>query len=210
MKPREKLQEYGIQSLSDDELVALILGKGTKRENIFLMSRRILEKFDHDELVNMNDIDSFMRNFHLGHAQSAQLIASFELGKRFFGAPEKNVYFRTSGRVYEYVKHMENLRKEHIRGLYLDARYKLIHEETLCIGGLNANLIHPRDVFRPAFEHNAYALILVHNHPSGDPEPSEEDKTTTSSLSQAAEILHIPFLDHIIIGKSSYRSLKST
>ncbi len=208
MKPREKLQTYGIQHLSDDELIALILGKGNKKESIFQIARRILEKFDHDELVNMDNIDKFMENFHLGFVQSAQLIASFELGKRFFKVQNNYLYFRTADQVYEYVKHMESLQKEHVRGLYLDARYKLIHEETLSIGGLNTNSIHPREIFRPAIEHNAYALILVHNHPSGDPSPSQEDKTATADLTRASEILHIPLLDHLIIGKNAYKSLK--
>ncbi len=208
MKPREKLQTSGIQSLSDDELIALILGKGTRKENIFQCSRRILEKFNHDELTNMDNVEVFMKTFQLGYVQSAQLIASFELGKRFFKIQNKNFCFRNSAQVYDYVKNMENLQKEHVRGLYLDARYKLIHEETLSIGGLNANLIHPREVFQPAIEHNAYAIILVHNHPSGDPTPSEEDRLTTDQLNKAAEILHIPLLDHLVIGKSSYRSLK--
>lgn len=209
MKPREKLQECGIRHLSDDELIALILGKGSRKENIFQLSRRILEKFDHDELVNMDDIGKFMKNFHLGFAQSAQLIGAFELGKRFFKVQNNQVHFRTSEQVYGYVKHMEILQKEHVRGLYLDVRYKLIYEETLSIGGLNSNHLHAREVFRPAIEHNAYALILVHNHPSGDPSPSEEDKAVTASLAQAAEILHIPLLDHIIVGKRAYESLKT-
>ncbi len=208
MKPREKLQAYGIQNLSDDELIALILGKGNKKENIFQLARRILEQFDHDELINMDKIDDFMKNFRLGYAQSAQLIAAFEIGKRFFKSPNSTTHFRTADQVYEYAKNMENLQKEHVRGLYLDARYKLIYEETLSIGGLNTNLLHPREIFKPAIEHNAYALILLHNHPSGDPTPSSEDQASTDKLVQAAEILHIPLLDHLIIGKNSYKRLK--
>ncbi len=207
MKPREKLKECGIKSLSDDELIALILGKGTKKEDIFSCAKRILEKFDHDELVNMDEPEDFMKNFRLGYAQSCQLIAVFEIGKRFFNQRHDNAYFRTSEQVYAYVKNMQYLQKEHIRGLYLDARYKLIHEETLSIGGLNANLLHPRDVFRPALYHNAYAVILVHNHPSGDPTPSREDSMTTVELEKVAEIMHIPLLDHIVVGKNSYESL---
>ena len=104
---------------------------------------------------------------------------------------------------------MENLQKEHVRALYLDSRYKLIYEETLSIGGLNTNSIHPREVFKPAIEHNAYALILIHNHPSGDPNPSAEDLATTAMLTQAAELLSIPLLDHVIIGKNSFKSAKT-
>lgn len=210
MKPREKLQTTGIHSLSDDELIALILGKGSRREDVFTIARRILEKFDHDELINLDRIEDFMKNFKLGFAQSAQLIAAFEIGKRFFRAQNTNLFFRTAEQVYQYVKPMENLQKEHVRGLYLDSRYKLIHEETLSIGGLNTNSLHPREVFKPAIEHSAYAFILIHNHPSGDPTPSQEDHQTTAFLSQASELLHIPLLDHLIIGKNAYRSLKQT
>jgi len=208
IKPREKLQACGVQELSDEELITLILGKGNKKENIFEISRRLLQSFDHEELTNTHNLQVFMKTFQLGFTQSTQLIATFELGKRFFKIQDQKLYFRTSEQVYDYVKSMENLQKEHIRALYLDSRYKLIFDETLSIGGLNSNLLHPRDVFRPALEHNAYALIIIHNHPSGDPAPSQEDISTTSNLKQAAEILHIPLLDHIIIGKNTYRSIK--
>jgi DNA repair protein RadC len=208
MKPREKLIEYGISNLSDDELIAIILGKGTKKETVFQTSKRLLEQFDHSELINIRKIDDFMKNFNVSYVKSAQLIATFELGKRFFKNKNKNHYFRSSEQVYEYVKEMEHLQKEHVKGLYLDTHYKLIYEETVSIGGLNANILHPREVFQPALEHNAYALIIVHNHPSGDPTPSHEDRKTTNILQSAAEILHIPLLDHIIIGKNCYKSLK--
>jgi len=207
MKPREKLKEYGIHALSDNELIALILGHGTKKENIFDCSKRILEQFDHNELVNLDKIEDFRKNFSLGNTQSAQLMAVFELGKRFFRSSVDEKYIRTPEQVYEHLKKMENLQKEHCIGLYLNARYRLIYEETLCIGGLNAISIHPREVLKPAIEHNAYAIIIAHNHPSGDPNPSEEDLKATKYLEQTSEIMNIPLLDHIIIGKNSYKSL---
>lgn len=207
MKPREKLKEYGIHALSDDELIALILGHGTKKEDIFQCAKRILEQFDHNELVNMDKIEDFMKNFRLGYAQSAQLIGTFELGKRFFKTNDEEKYLRTPEEVYRHLKNMENLQKEHVIGLYLNARYKLIYEETLSIGGLNSINIHPREVFKPAVEHNAYAIIVAHNHPSGDPNPSQEDIRTTNHLNKASELMNIPLLDHVIIGKNGYKSL---
>jgi DNA repair protein RadC len=210
MKPREKLQEYGVSQLSDEELISLILIKGTKKENIFEMSQRIIQKFDHDELINVRDVPRFMKNFNTGYVQSTQLIAVFELGKRYFTRQNTQIHLRTSEQVYEYVKSMENLSKEHVKGLYLDCRYKLIHEETISIGDLNSNILHPREILKPAIENNAYAFILVHNHPSGDPNPSAEDKITTEQLTEAAEILHIPLLDHLVIGKNSYKSIKTS
>lgn len=208
MKPREKLKEKGIKNLRDDELVALIMGRGNKKENVFQCSRRILERFDHEELANTHDIGVFRRTFGTGPVQSAQLMATFELGRRFFQPHGRNICFRTSEQVYRYAKNMEDLRKEHLKGLYLDARYRLVYEETLTIGGLNSVLLHPREVFRPALEHNAYAIILVHNHPSGDPNPSANDRTTMEKLIQVSEIVQIPLLDHLIIGKGAYISLK--
>jgi len=208
MKPREKLETFGIQSLSDQELITLILGRGTKKESVFQSSRRIVQKFDHEELVNTDTPTEFMKNFQMGYTQSAQLIAVFELGKRYFKKEHHHIFFRTAQQVYEHVKSMATLQKEHLRGLYLDSRHKLMYEETLSIGGLNSIQLHPREVFRPAIERNAYAIILVHNHPSGDPSPSDEDKITMEKLSRAADVLQIPLLDHLIIGKSSYRSLK--
>ena len=209
MLPREKLQQYGIKSLSDDELIALILGKGNRRESVFVCAQRILQQFNHDELINLHDVSSFMKNFNLGFAQSTQLIAAFEIGKRFFGQ-QSHLYLRTSQQVYQHVQSMENLQKEHTVGLYLDTHFKLIHQETISIGGLNSNAIHPREVFRPALEHNAYAIILVHNHPSGDPTPSEADQLTTAKLMDVAELLGIPLLDHLIIGKNAYKRVEKT
>lgn len=208
MKPREKLREKGAQNLHDDELLALILGRGTRKENVFQCASRILKKFDHEELVNTIDIDRFREIFGTGAVQSAQLIAAFELGKRFFRQMRRNICFRSPDQVYRYVRGMEDLRKEHLKGLYLDARYRLVYEETLSIGGLNSVLLHPREVFRPALEHNAYAVILVHNHPSGDPAPSKDDQTAMEKLLMAAEIIQIPLLDHLVIGKGAYLSLK--
>jgi DNA repair protein RadC len=208
MKPREKLKEKNIKALDDDELIALILGRGNKTESVFQCARRMLERFDHEELANTRNVDVFSRTFGTGPVQSAQMMAAFELGRRFFQRQGRDICFRTSEQVYRYAKNMENLRKEHLKGLYLDSRYRLVYEETLSIGGLNSVLLHPREVFRPAFEHNAYAVILVHNHPSGDPTPSADDRTTMEKLIQASEIVQIPLLDHIVIGKTAYKSLK--
>lgn len=208
MKPREKLKEKSIKVLDDDELIALILGRGNKKESVFQCARRILERFDHEEIANTHDVNVFSRTFGTGPVQSAQMMAAFELGRRFFQRQGRDICFRTSEQVYQYAKNMESLRKEHLKGLYLDSRYRLVYEETLSIGGLNSVLLHPREVFRPAFEHNAYAVILVHNHPTGDPNPSDDDRTTMEKLMQASEIVQIPLLDHIIIGKTAYKSLK--
>lgn len=208
MKPREKLEQQSIAKLADHELFALILGHGTKKEDIFRMSERILQKFDHDELVNTMNIEKFSEIYHLGKVQSSRLMAVFEIGKRFFYLAGKTWIFRNSDQVFEYLQPMRELQKEHLRGLYLDARYKLIHEETLTIGGLHALQIHPRDIFRPAIEYSAYAIILAHNHPSGDTNPSKEDRRTAQKITEASELLQIPVLDHLVIGKNGYTSLK--
>ncbi len=115
---------------------------------------------------------------------------------------------RTPEEVHRYVKEMEGLAKEEFRGLYLNARNKVIHDEIISIGTLTANLVHPREVFRPAFEYGCAAILVVHNHPSGDPAPSEEDVALTRQLVQVSRIMGIELLDHVIIGKGSFVSLK--
>lgn len=110
--------------------------------------------------------------------------------------------------VFQYLKTMRSLKKEHLHGLYLDCRNRVIYDEVISIGTLTSNIVHPREVFRPAIEHSAAAVIVAHNHPSGDPHPSEEDIKATGRLKEAGKILSIPLLDHVIIADEGYYSLQ--
>ena len=206
-RPREKLLRHGIKTLEDHELVALLLGRGNKKEDVFALSKRLLKGFDQEELLNINEVDTFQKNFKVGFVQACQLMAAVELGKRFFKKTPFAGNLRNAEEAYKLVQDMQSLKKEHVRGLYLNSRYRLIHEETISIGSLDTNIIHPREIFRPAIEYGAYALILAHNHPTGDPTPSAEDLAMTKRLVKVGKLLQIPLLDHLIVGCNAFTSL---
>ncbi len=206
LQPREKIAKYGPKSLDDHELLALLLGRGNKNENIFTLSRRIFGNFDREEILHQQSLQTLQSSLKIGPVQTAQIMACVELGKRFFGQKTSFKQIRSTEDVYEIVKNMKYLKKEYLRGLYLNTRYKIIHDEIISIGSLDANILHPRDIFRPAIEYNAYAIIIAHNHPSGDALPSQSDISTTKILRQVGDLLQIPLLDHLIVGSDSYYS----
>ena len=206
MLPREKLLTHPITKLDDHELIALILEKGTKKENVFNISKRILKKYDKEELKNETNLKNFKINFKLGTVQSAKLMACIELGKRLFKQKAENKYIQSYEDIYQTTKNMQYLKKEYLRAIYLNTRNKIIHDEIISIGSIDMNIIHPRELFKPAIEYSAYSIIMIHNHPSGNPQPSQADIEITQKIKQTGEILQIPLTDHIIIGQNTYYS----
>jgi DNA repair protein RadC len=208
-KPREKLRKYGPASLKNDELMAVILGKGTRKEGILELSKRIMSQYGNQAVLSRGDVDTLEKVLSLSPVQACQVVAAFELGKRMFGRTTE-VFLKSPEEVFEYARDMARLKKEHLRGLYLDTRNKLIRDEVIAIGTLNASLAHPREIFHPAIESNAAAILLVHNHPSGDPLPSNDDIELTKQVHEASKIVDIDVLDHVIIGSQNYYSLKES
>jgi DNA repair protein RadC len=208
-KPREKLRKYGPTSLKNYELMAVILGKGTKKEGILELSKRIMSQYGDQAVLSQGDVDTLEKVLSLSPVQACQVVAAFELGKRLFGRSTE-VFLRSPEEVFEYARDMARLKKEHLRGLYLDTRNKLIRDEVIAIGTLNASLAHPREIFHPAIDSHAAAILLVHNHPSGDPLPSKDDIELTKQVQEASKILDIEVLDHVIIGSQNYCSLKES
>lgn len=206
-KPREKLRKYGPASLKNYELMAVILGRGTKREGILELSKRIMSQYGGRAVFSQGDVEALERVLRLSPVQACQVVAAFELGKRLFAKPTE-VFLRSPAEVFEYARDMVRLTKEHLRGLYLDTRNKLIRDEVIAIGTLNSSLAHPREILHPAIESHAAAFILVHNHPSGDPLPSKDDTELTRQVYEASGIMEIDMLDHVIIGSRDYCSLK--
>jgi DNA repair protein RadC len=142
--------------------------------------------------------------------KACQIVACGELGRRFYDKSESGfTTIRSAKDVYEYLQDMRNLPKEHLRGLYLNSHSKILRDEVISIGTVNSNMIHPREVFRPAIEANAAAIVLAHNHPSGEASPSAEDIEITKQLVQAGKILGITVLDHVIITKNSFTSVNA-
>lgn len=208
-KPREKLIKYGPSTLSLAELFAVVLNVGTKKEEVLAMSRRLLKEYGDSAIVNQKDPQKIKELLDIPLGKACQIVACFEVGRRFFKTPDgkKPMVIRTASQVYAYLKDMQDLPKEHLRGLYLDSHYQLIHDEVISIGSLTSNIIHPREVFRPALEYSASAVILAHNHPSGISKPSEADIVITQQIVEAGKILGISLLDHVVIAKGKFQSV---
>ncbi|MFP4642588.1 MAG: RadC family protein, partial [Dehalococcoidia bacterium] len=206
-KPREKLRKHGPTSLKNYELIAVILGRGTRKEDVLSVSQRIMSQYGNQAIFSEGDVEKLEATQGLSPVQACQVVAAFELGRRLFER-QHELFLRSPEEVFEYARGMVRLRKEHLRGLYLDTRNKLLKDEIISIGTLNESLGSPREVFVPALQTPAAAIILVHNHPSGDPSPSKDDIELTKRVVQAGKILEIEVLDHVIIGDERYTSLK--
>ena len=206
-QPREKLKIFGPESLSNYELLAIILNNGTKTEDILTLSKRILNDYGQIEIMNYKDITKVQANFGLSFVKTCQIVAILELGKRLFGKEtDNNIILNTPEKVYEYVKDMYRLKKEIFRGLYVNVRNKLIHDEIITMGNTVENIIAPQLIFYPAINYYAQGVIIVHNHPSNEKSPSNDDIQTTKSLVEAGRILKIPIIDHVIIIKNDFFS----
>lgn len=208
-RPREKLLSQGPDALRNHELLSIILNTGYRRESVTELSQRIVQEYGSKAVAEERSVERLMSVLGIPRVKACQVVATFELGRRFYlEEPGRLPSLRTPEEVHKYAKDMEGLTKEEFRGLYLNARNKVIHDEIISIGTLTANLVHPREVFRPAFEYGSAAIIVVHNHPSGDPSPSEEDTSLTRQLVQVSKIMGIELLDHVIIGAGCFVSLK--
>ena len=205
-RPREKLMQYGPEKLSNSELLAILLRFGKKGENVVELANKILKRFSKDELPNLtfNDLKDYSG---LGPAKACEIVACFELGKRLLKDKKAEIYLKPK-EIWEELKDLRDLKKEHFVIFYLDSRNQEIKREIISVGSLNANLVHPREVFEPAVRHLAAQVILAHNHPSGDPEPSEDDLEITKQLTESGKILGIKVIDHIIITKTGFISFK--
>jgi len=205
-RPREKLMQYGPGKLSNSELLAILLRSGKKGENVVELANKILKRFSTNELPNLtfNDLKDYSG---LGPAKACEIVACFELGKRLLKDKKAEIYLKPK-EIWEELKDLRELKKEHFVIFYLDSRSQEIKREIISVGSLNANLVHPREVFEPAVRHLAAQVILAHNHPSGDPEPSEDDLEITKQLTESGKILGIEVIDHIIITKTGFISFK--
>jgi len=207
--PREKLIAQGPDALKSAELLAIILNTGYKGQNVLELANRILKEYGSKAITQEKSVGRLIEHLGLPPVKACQVVACFELGRRFFAEePGRMPSIRMPEDVFKYLAEMKRLKKEEFRGLYLNTRNKLIHDEVISIGTLTANLVHPREVFSPAIEYLAVGLIVAHNHPSGDPEPSKEDIKLTQRLIEAGRIMGIDLLDHVIIGGDTFVSLK--
>lgn len=207
-RPREKLLQFGPNALTVSELLAVVLGVGTIKEDVLSMSHRALREYGERSLAGQKDAKALHEDLDIPISKAAQIVACGELGRRFFQRNDRGItVIRTAQDVFDYVKDMRSLPREHLRGIYLNTHYQVIHDEVISIGTINANIIHPREVFKPAIEYAAAAIILVHNHPSGVTKPSEEDYETTRRVYKAGQLLGIDLLDHVIVTDERFESI---
>lgn len=205
-RPREKLIKYGPEKLSNSKLLAILLRSGKKGENVTEMAQKVLRRYGTQSLPNLNFTE--LRKFPgIGPAKACEIVACFELGKRLL-KDKKAEIFLTPKDVWEELKDLRNHKKEHFVVFYLDSRNQEIKREIISVGSLNANLVHPREVFEPAVRDLAAQVLLAHNHPAGNPEPSQDDLTITKKLVESGKILGIEVIDHVIVTKNGFLSFK--
>jgi DNA repair protein RadC len=201
-RPREKAERFGIEILSDAELLAIFIRTGLPGKNALDVARDLLTScggFESISRCSPKEIRSHAKG--IGTAKSIELAAAFEIGKRLARGKPLAPLMDTPERIYSaFGSEMMSLRQESLRVLLLDTKLRLIRSEEISRGSLNECLAHPREIFRHAYIHCAYGIVIVHNHPSGDPTPSSADLRITRTLSQAATLLQITLLDHVIMG----------
>lgn len=202
-RPREKLTERGAAALSDAELLAIFLRTGTPGRSAITVGAEALAaagSLSRMAALSVREIRRLAKG--VGHAKACELAAAFELGKRLARQMAQSEPLDTPAKIHEFMGPLlRDLPRESLRIILLDTRQRLIREEEVSLGTLNESLAHPREILRPAISHGAYGFVLVHNHPSGDPSPSEADRALTRRIREAADLLQMRFLDHMIIGR---------
>ena len=200
-RPREKLARLGAGALSEAELIAILLRVGLKGVNAVELARQILLKYGSLAALARSSVPELAKIKGIGLAKAVQLAAAFGLGQRLAFETISSQPLDTPQLIHQLLgAEMRLLTRESLRAVLLDAKHHLIRVEEISLGTLNETAAHAREIFRPVFVHAAYALILVHNHPSGDPAPSDNDRRMTRRMLEAAALLQIKLLDHIIIG----------
>lgn len=209
-RPRERMLQEGPSALSNQELLAIILRTGSIDASVLTLSHRLLQRFEGLKGLKNASIEELLELKGIGTAKAVQIMAALELGKRLNTVRMDDRYAIRSPQdgVNLIADDLRHLVQEHFVCLYLNTKNQVIHRQTLFIGSLNASIVHPREVFREALKRSAASIICFHNHPSGDPTPSQQDIDVTKRLVDCGMLLGIDVLDHIIIGERDFVSLK--
>lgn len=209
-RPRERLLRYGPSTLQTAELLAIILRVGTSKENVIELSARLLRQYDGLGGLLAADMATLCEEHGLGEAKVAQLRAALEIGRRLsvIAPNERPTITRPEDVATLLLGDMAFLSQEQLRVLCLDTKNHVVHQQVVYQGTVNSSVVRVAEVFKPAITRTCPAIVVVHNHPSGDPTPSPEDIRTTEQLRKAGELLDIDLLDHIVIGHQRYISLK--
>jgi DNA repair protein RadC len=208
-RPRERLLQHGPETLAEAELLGILLGKGTRKKTAIDLARELLGQYQSLQKLFSRSPSELMKVKGIGSAKAATLSAAFELVRRIQSQKDssKASFKRSADVANHYLPLMRDLRKEVFKVILLNRANRLIKDVTVSEGTLEASIVHPRDVFREALLEPAAGIILIHNHPSGNPSPSEEDLRITKQLIEAGRLLGIKVYDHIILAGESYRSL---
>lgn len=203
MLPREKFKLWGVQSLSISDLLAVILSSGSKKSNVFQISKRV------SLLIKENkyDFDDFNSLDGMGEVKSMKIVSCLELGRRLYSNTENKIVLNTSEKVYETLRYIGRYRQEHLVAIFLNARYEYLGKKTVGIGVVDSVQILPRDIILSSLDFNASYVAIAHNHPSGNLNPSQGDIDTTNRIMKALELVGITLLDHLIITKDQWRSI---
>lgn len=207
-RPREKLMKFGVNSLTNEELISIILKTGTKEKSVKELSSEILTKVS--SINNLKDcsINYLLEIKGIGNTKACEVLAAMELGKRIYLVNEKKVRITSSIDVFDNMKYyLSNCNQEYFYCMYLNNKNEIIERRLLFMGTVNRSVVHPREVFKYAYLSSASGIICIHNHPSGDVAPSCEDINLTKALIEIGRVQAIPILDHVIIGKDKYYSM---
>ncbi len=203
-RPRERLVKHGAGNLSDAEILAIILQQGTRDENVIDMSSRLISKYGLDKLSECS-LKELQEIKGIGFAKACQIQSLFEFNKRHASAKKTTKKISCAEDAFNlFHPRLRDEKHENFIVLMLNTKNHIIGEETISKGTIDSSIIHPREVFRPAIKNSTSRIILIHNHPSGDPTPSKADKRITQSIIEAGKVLGIQVIDHIIVGDGKY------
>lgn len=206
-RPRERLLKYGVKSLANYEILAIILGTGSKNLSVLDLAKTVL--IDLEEINRLNEItvNELMKIKGIGKAKAISIIAAIELGKRVNKPLTGSIKITNSRIAYDYLKDsLQNENQENLVCIYLNNNSEIINTKTITVGSINNTVFNPRDILKWALKYSAVAIIIAHNHPSGNIAPSKEDVIVTRNIVQAAKLVDVLIVDHIIIGKNKYYS----
>jgi len=207
-RPRERFLSSGKESLSPAELLALILRSGTQKLNIIDTCNRLIAEHSLEGLADLS-LQELQKTPGIGQAKAMQITAIFELHRRVRFARNMNRKVQGARDVFEYMQgRIPDETKEHLFVLFMSTKNRILRHETVTVGTLTASLIHPREIFKAAIRESAHSIILVHNHPSGDVQPSNADKQVTSVLKKSGDLLQIQLLDHVIVSNGDWFSFR--
>lgn len=209
-RPRERLEQYGEKALSNHELLAILLRTGVKGTNVISVALNILNTFDDLYYLKHVSLEELIMISGVGKTKAIELKAAIELGIRIAQAPQiKTGQITSSRQIGEMMSaEMGDLQQEHVIVLFLNTKNEIIKKETIFKGGLSSSVAHPREIFKGAVRYSAAKIVVVHNHPSGCPNPSEADIVFTKRVAECGDLMGVELLDHIIVGQNDYASLK--